>query len=35
MEVVDSILKGSGEYNIRQNNMSVLEAFYGMWGGES
>ena len=28
MEVVDSILKGNGEYNIRDNIMSALAAFY-------
>ena len=35
VEVVDSILKGSGEYNIRDNIMSALAAFYDVWGGES
>ena len=35
MEDVNSILKGSGEYNIRDNIMSALEAFYNVWGGES
>ena len=35
MEVVDSILKGSGEYNIQDNIMSALAAFYDVWGGES
>ena len=34
MEVGDSILKGSGDYNI-QDNMSVLAAFTEVWGGES
>ena len=33
MEVVDSILKGSGEYNILDKIMSALTAFYGVWGG--
>ena len=35
MEVVDSILKGSGKYNIRDSIMSALAAFYDVWGGES
>ena len=35
MEVVDSTLKGSGEYHIRDNSMSALAAFYDMWGGKS
>ena len=35
MEVVDSILQGSGEYNIRDNTMSALAAFYDVWGGKS
>ena len=35
MEVVDSILKGSREYNIRDNIMNALAAFYEVWGGES
>ena len=35
MEVVDSILKGNGENNIRNNIMSALAAFYDVWGGES
>ena len=35
MEVVDHILKGSGEYSIRDNIMSALAAFYDIWGGES
>ena len=30
MEVVDSILKGSGEYNIRDNIISALAAFYNV-----
>ena len=34
--VVDSILKGSGEYNIRDNIMSALAAFYDdVWDRES
>ena len=33
MEVVDSILKGRGGYNIRDNIMSALAAFYDWWGG--
>ena len=35
MEVVDSILKGSGEYNIGDNIISALVAIYDVWGGES
>ena len=35
MEAVDSILKGSGKYNIQDNIMSALAAFYDVWGGES
>ena len=35
MEVVDSILKGSGEYNIWDNIMSALAAFYDVWGVKS
>ena len=35
MEVVDSILKDSGEYNIRDNIVSALAAFYDVLGGES
>ena len=36
MEGVDSILKGSGEYNIRDNTMSALAAFttYGVGNHE-
>ena len=35
MEAVDSILKDSGEYNIWDNIMSALAAFYDVWGRES
>ena len=35
MEVVDSILKASGEYNIRDIIISALVAFYDVCGGES
>ena len=35
MEAVDSILKGSGECNIRGSTMSALAACYDVCGGES
>ena len=35
MEDDDSILKGSGDYNIQDNVMSALAAFNEVWGGES
>ena len=35
MEDGDRKLKGSGDYNIQDNVISSLAAFYEVWGGES